>query len=180
MRPEYITPLLITAVVVWGLYRRVRRSFGRQPVEPRRLWSRIVILSLVGALILASTARDPRAVAALLAGLVCGAGLGYLGLRHTRFEATPEGRFYTPHTYIGLIVTALFLGRMLFRLTQVFAAIPPAGASGPSYTGPPFAGPPASALYQNPLTLATFGLVVSYYVIYNLGILNRTRRAPPA
>ncbi len=38
---------------------------------------------------------------ALIGGLVCGTVLAYVGLRHTRFELTPEGRFYTPHTSSG-------------------------------------------------------------------------------
>ncbi len=175
MHPELITPLAITALVLWGMYRRVRRSFGRQPVEPRRLWSRVVMLSLVGVLILVSSVHDVRASAALLAGLACGCALGYLGLRHTRFEVTPEGRFYTPHTYIGLIVTALFVGRLLYRLTPVFAGVAP-GSGGIPPSGPP--ANPFSGIYQNPLTLVTFGLVVSYYVLYNLGVLTRTRSGP--
>jgi hypothetical protein len=31
------------------------------------------------------------------------------------------------------------------------------------------------AAYQNPLTLAIFGVVVGYYVFYNIGILRKSR-----
>jgi hypothetical protein len=111
-----LTPILIAALVVWAVARRLRRTFGRQAVQPGRLWLRIGILTIAGGLIAASSVtRGAGMLAALAAGLACGGSLAYVGLRHTRFEVTPEGRFYTPHTYIGLAVTLLFLGRLAYR-----------------------------------------------------------------
>jgi hypothetical protein len=34
---------------------------------------------------------------------------------------------------------------------------------------------PLAAYQRNPLTLAAFGLVVGYYVFYNLGVLSKSR-----
>jgi cytochrome b561 len=77
---------------------------------------------------------------------------------------TNEGRFYTPHTYIGLAVMLLFLGRLAYRFLYLATD------------------PGAAAAYQrSPLTLGTFGLLVGYYLLYYAGILLRTRAsAPPA
>jgi cytochrome b561 len=75
-----------------------------------------------------------------------------------------DGRFYTPHTYIGVAVSALFVGRLLYRFLTVYdGALPSNGFPG-SYQG-------------NPFTLAVFGVVVGYYVFYYLGVLQRTRLA---
>ncbi len=101
-----VTPYLIAALVVWSIYRRMRRSFGRQRVRDGFLWLRIGILTLLAALIGTQVARDVDLLGILLAGIAGGVVLGYFGLKHTKFEVTPEGRFYTPHTYIGLAVTA--------------------------------------------------------------------------
>lgn len=181
MDPKLITPLLTAAFVLWAIYRRTRRSFGRQRVVARRMWFRIGVLAVVGGLVLVASAHELRSAAALLAG----AAAGYVGLQYTRFEATPEGRFYTPHTYIGLIVTALFLGRLLYRFLVLYSGTHGLAAPGPGLGGPPaYAGAyPSPYAYQNPyayqrspLTLAIFGALVGYYVLYYLGVLGKSKR----
>jgi hypothetical protein len=169
MDPKLIAPILFAAVVVWGILRRVRRTFGRQPVHFGRIWLRIGMLTLVGGLVSAtSVARSAEALEALTAGLACGAALAYVGLRHTKFEVTPEGRFYTPHTYIGLAVTALFLGRLLYRFFYLFY-----GANAVIGANQNF----AVAYQRNPLTLGIFAVLVGYYVLFYAGVLLRTRAA---
>jgi hypothetical protein len=86
-------------------------------------------------------------------------------MRHTQFESTPEGRFYTPHAYIGLIVTALFLGRLVYRVAGV-----PIGAS-----GDPQPADPLSVYRSSPLTFAVLSTLVAYYLTYYVGVLRRTR-----
>lgn len=166
MDPRQVTPYLIVALVVWSVYRRMRRSFGRQRVRDRLMWLRVGILTLAAAFIAVAIAHDVDVLGILLAGIACGAVLGYVGLRHTKFEVTPEGRFYTPHTYIGLVVTALFLGRLLYRFLGVYNGLAPPAASGQNL----------AAIYQHsPFTVAVIGAVVGYYVFYYLGVLQRTR-----
>ncbi|HEY4214024.1 MAG TPA: hypothetical protein VGM84_21295 [Steroidobacteraceae bacterium] len=166
MDPKLITPFVVGALVLWGIYRRLRRSFGRQPILVGRTWMRVALLILVAGLIVYGMAHDALAIEALSGGVVCGLALGWLGIRHTQFEATPQGRFYTPHTYIGVLVTALFLGRLLYRYVAVYSAAPAPSAATQNLF----------AAYQNsPLTVATFGLLISYYLSYSLGILQRAR-----
>lgn len=166
MDPRLFLPYLIAALIVWRLYRRMRRSFGRQRVRDGYMWFRIGLLTLVAVSIAALIARDTDVLGALLAGIACGAVLGLFGLRYTKFEVTPEGRFYTPHTYIGLAVTALFVGRLLYRFLEVYNGTMPAAAAGQGL---------AAAYQRSPFTLAVFGAVVGYYVLYYLGVLQRTR-----
>lgn len=167
MDPKLLTPILVAALVVWAVVRRLRRTFGRQPVQPARIWVRIGILTLVGGLIGATSAtRGTEMLEALIGGLACGAALAYLGLRHTRFEVTPEGRFYTPHTYIGLAVTLLFLGRLAYRFLYLSSG--PNGMFGPD--------PNAAAAYQrSPMTVGIFAVLVGYYLLFYAGVLLRTR-----
>jgi hypothetical protein len=166
--PKLITPILVAALLIFGIYRRVRRSFGRQTVNVARMWFRIGVLIFVGVLFAVGAIHDdPATLGGLLGGVVCGAGLAYLGLRHTQFEVSAQGRFYTPHTYIGIFVTVVFLGRLLYRLQPLYLGIqatpqPPAHAF-------------ADAYQKSPLTLAIFGMLISYYVIFYLGVLQRTR-----
>jgi len=187
MDPRFI-PVLITVLVIWGLYRRARRFIGRQTLQPGRLWTRIVILAAAGALVIATSLHDTKTVEALLAGACLGAALGWLGLKYTRFETTPEGRFYTPHAYIGLIVTALLVARVLYRMMILYSGAhgfaPSAGVAGSNPFAPagPYGAPGAYA-YQNPygslrtpLTFAIFGALVGYYISYYLGVLTKSRQ----
>jgi hypothetical protein len=165
MDPRQVTPYLITALVVWAVYRRMRRSFGRQRVQDTRMWVRIGLLTLVAGIIVVTTARNVDVLGAMAAGIACGAALGYVGLKYTKFEITPQGRFYTPHAYIGLVVTALFLGRLLYRFLGVYNG--GAQAAG---------GQDLAAMYaHSPLLVGVFGVLVGYYVLYYLGVLQRTK-----
>jgi cytochrome b561 len=103
---------------------------------------------------------------ALLAGFACGAALGYFGLQHTKFEATAQGRFYTPHTYIGLFVTALFLSRIVFRFLAVY--LDPHAAAQPNQNL-------FDAYHKSSLTWAILGVLIGYYVLFYSGILRRSR-----
>lgn len=169
MDPRLLLPYVIAALIVWRVYRRMRRSFGRQRVRDGYMWFRIGLLSVVTVLLSLTIARDLPVLAGLLAGVACGAVLGYIGIRHTKFEVTREGRFYTPHTYIGLAVSALFLGRLLYRFLQMYNGEMPSPAAGQGL---------ATAYQHSPFTVAVFGVLVGYYVLYYLGVLQRTR--PPA
>jgi len=174
--PKLLTPILMGALIIFAIYRRMRRTFGRQTVSVGRMWVRIVILLLVGCLFAYSAVRNPTSLEALLGGVLCGAALSYLGLKHTIFEVTPEGRFYTPHTYIGLVVSALFLGRLLYRFATLYGSAQTAAQVSGAQTQPDFA-----ATYQNsPLTIAIFGVLITYYVVFNLGVLQRTKGPPPS
>jgi hypothetical protein len=166
MDPRQVTPYLIVALVVWSVYRRMRRSFGRQRVRDGFMWFRIALFTLAATFIAAQIARDDELLGILLASVAGGAVLGYVGLLHTKFEITPDGRFYTPHTYIGLAVTALFLGRMLYRFLGMYNGLAPAATQGQDL----------AAIYRHsPFTLVVIGAVVGYYVFYYAGVLLRTR-----
>lgn len=173
MDPKLATPMLVAALVAWMLWRRVRRNIGRQALRPTRMKLRIGVLAVFGALALLVHAGSASLDGALLAGMAAGAALAVFGLRHTRFEHTTEGTFYTPHAWIGALVSVLLLARLAYR----FMIVLPAMHAARQLDANPFA-----AYHKSPLTLALFGLVVGYYVAYYAGVLqhaNRTSEAPP-
>jgi hypothetical protein len=170
MDPRLFLPYLVAALIVWRLYRRTRRSFGRQPVRDRYMWFRIGLLTLAAAAVGVLIARDVEVLGTLLGGIACGAALAALGIKYTRFEVTAQGRFYTPHTYIGLVVTALFVGRLLYGFLEIYNGVAPMAAAGQGL---------AAAYERSPFTLAAFGALVGYYVLYYLSVLQRTRPQAP-
>ena len=166
MNPQLIITVLFVGLAVWMMYRRVRRNFGRQPISEARLGVRTVLLAVIGALMVKATGGQAVPLGALAGGAAVGAVIGFFALRHTTFEATPEGRFYTPHTYFGLAVTALVLGRLGYRMLQVYGTAAASTAANPD---------PLAGLQSNPVTLGVFGLLIGYYVLFNVGVIRRGR-----
>ncbi len=157
-----IFPILIGALFIWSVYRRVRRNIGRQPVAVWRIQIRIGLFAVIGGFIVFGVARNLELLGALLAGVAVGAMLGWIGIRSTKFETTAEGNFYTPHLYIGLAVSLLFIGRLAYRFLTIYPTIQEAAKSGQDQS---------SAMQKSPLTVALFGIVVGYYIFYYIGIL---------
>ena len=168
--PSAYTPVLIVPLILFAIYRRFRRNFGRQPLRPARMKTRIAILAGVGALILLPALISPRLAAGAVAGLFGGVALAMAGLRLTRFETDSDGRrWYTPHGYIGIAISLVLLGRLIYRFLVVYPALH--ASANPGSGAFPLAG------YQrSPLTLALLAAVISYYVVYLIGVLRTSNR----
>ena len=152
-------PILFGGLMAWGIYRRVRRNIGRQPLRPRRIMVSIVMLSVISVLIFSLSLQLPKLVFGMGGGLLLGALLGFVGLRLTKFETTEAGHFYTPNTHIGIALSVLFVGRMAYRFWAIR-----------DVTVAPNSPPP----FQSPLTLFIFGLIAGYYLVYYLGLFIHT------
>jgi hypothetical protein len=154
----------ITAIVAFGVYRRVRRNIGRQPLTAARQYVRMTVFSVLCIVLASLQPLHAAGVASIASGLILGAAIGWFALRHTQFEATPQGCYYTPHLYIGVAVTALFIGRLLYRMVLVYDAASQAGAGMPRTPN------------GNPLTLGILFLTASYYIVYCTGLLQWLRK----
>ncbi|HEY8012143.1 MAG TPA: DUF1453 domain-containing protein [Rudaea sp.] len=171
MDQKLIFPILMGALVLFAIYRRVRRNIGRQPVSVKRMQFRVGILCVIGALFAFGATRDMSLFGALLAGVAAGAALGWLGLQHTKFEATAQGNFYTPHTYIGIFVSVLLLARIAYRFLAVYPSMHAAAQADQN---------PFAAYQKSPLTLAIFGVVIGYYIFYYIGVLRTSKSLSPS
>jgi hypothetical protein len=166
MTPAALAPAAFAVLIAWMLYRRFRRLFGRQRVQPTRLKFRIAVLLLAGAFVVLRGLVQMDVALGALAGLGGGVALGLLGIRWTRFENTPQGSFYTPHSAIGIALAALLVARLAYRFVVLYPDLQAAhGAGDPD----PFAG-----LQHSPLTAAMLALLIGYYVTYYIGVLLRS------
>jgi hypothetical protein len=163
--PSWLPTLIFIPLIGWGLYRRFRRTFGRQAVTPRRMVARILLLAALCALLVGTSDASPTSLAAAGAGLAGGIVLALVGLRLTKYEVTSEGTFYVPNGWIGLAVTALFLGRLAGRLFTMSERMDAVQAE-----GSPFAG-----MQRSPFTLGLFCLLAGYYVGYYAGVLRAAK-----
>lgn len=169
MAPHITLPLAMIPVVAFIVWRRVRMQFGPQPIRRKRMIARIAIFAVIGSLVGLAAIHDVRLLGGLAGGVVAGAALGLLGLRLSRFEVNPvKGDCYVPNPYIGVLVTALLLIRLLWRFAMLSPQLQdPTGAT------PPVHGPDIG---QSPLTLAMLGLFVGYYICYYAGLLIHHQR----
>lgn len=169
--------LLIAAAVLFFLYRRFRRHIGRQRLRPKRMIFRIVILAVVCVLILLSPYRSEWSLVGAAGGAVIGIALGLWAIVHTRFEVTPEGRFYRPNAYIGMAVIALLIGRLIYRFAVIYPLMHHAvqqAAQNPQMQTDPF-----GAYERSPLTLGIYFILAGYYICYYIGVLNKSRATQP-
>jgi hypothetical protein len=166
-------PLIALAVVLpWSVYRRVRRNLGPQPLVPWRLKTRCTILLAVLGLIALPSLQQQNlpALAALLGAGLAGVGVAAFALRHTRFEQRDGADFYVPNAVIGLVLSALLLARVAWRMVQMYPLLTQPG-------GPP---PDALQALNTPLTTALIGLVLAYYAAYCVGVLRHPARPAAA
>jgi hypothetical protein len=166
--PFSIMTIAILVLVAWRLYTRLKRNIGRQHFVASRSWVTVIVFPVILVLVALGLKGQPAALGLTLAGgLLAGAALGVLGLRLTRFEFTGEGMYYVPSAHLGIALSVLLVGRLLYRFLTV--GLP---------TGSPAGAPPA-AMHLTPLTLLLIGTLAGYYVSYAAGLLRRSRQPPP-
>ena len=159
-------PMLLVSLVVWQVHYWKRHQVGRQRFRPAWTVFRLMLfVCLVFGVALFSVQHDRLKV---LYGLGGGLPLGCLlavfaGLRLTRFETTPEGRFYTPNAYIGAALSISLIGRLIYRSIMLHAASPEFLLTYPGR-------------YQSPLTAFLFGITAGYYCTFYIGMLWKGRR----
>jgi hypothetical protein len=165
VNPSNYLWLLFVPLMVFAIYRRLRRTFGQQEVRERRMVFRIVMLT-VAAGVFVVMSPTAACLGAAAGGAGVGVALGLLGLVYTQYDVNEGGRFYRSNGWINIAVTALFLSRMIARLGTISVA---------SATTPGFPSP-FSGVQRSPLTVGIFLVMASFYVSYYAGVLRRVRR----
>lgn len=165
MNADYsrILPWVFAVLIPLMVYRRFRRNFGRQPLNPTRMAIRMAILSVLAALLAPAALRSAAYLSAELAGAAAGVALALWGANRTRFIRQDLRLFYIPHTYTGIAVSALLVGRIVYRLVQMYSTGALAIATTTADAGP--ADGPAS-MVRSPLTTGIFFVLIGYYVCY--------------
>jgi hypothetical protein len=177
MQPDHapFLPWIFALLIPLMLYRRFRRNFGRQPLGPAR--RRMVILSIVAVLIVLSaiTLKSATVLLSEVAGALLGVVLAAWGMSRTRFLTHNGQIYYVPHTYTGIAVSALFLGRLIYRMMQLYTV--PGLAAAQGVGGGATAGP--AAIGRSPLTAGILFVMIGYYVCYYGLVLRKSKHITP-
>lgn len=167
------TPYLVAILLIFLIYRRFRRNFGKQRLRPGRMIFRVILLLLLGCSLLPVALRSHQFLLAELIGALVGVSLSIYGARRTRFELLKEQLHYVPHTVTSVVVSLLFLGRLAFRITQIYL-----GVHATQYTG----GAPETSqwlaptsMVSSPLTIGIFFVLIGYYAYYYSWVLWKSK-----
>lgn len=187
MTPAATATAIVVPLVLWRIYRRVRRMIGRQESVLWRHWSAVVFMPLLLAGAGWLALPYSQALAGWAAGVTGGALLAAWSLRLTRFENTAEGWFYTPNTQIGLALSALLVARIAYRAVVLYEGGGlPVGPQALSDVHPgmhPGAHPHVAIVHMivtNPITLGIISLRVGYAAAFAFGLLRwRLAHAKP-
>lgn len=150
-----LIPIALAVVVVMAF--RVRRTMSEQVYRSATIWSRVVLLSLLGLFVLVVEMHSVTSLAGVAAGLILGLVLGGYSLRHTAFQKSVDPPRYKTNPYIGAVVVTLFAVRILYDAMLAHAHI--------SHPGPvnPFAASWLAALL--------YFLFVAYWDVYYIGLI---------
>jgi asparagine N-glycosylation enzyme membrane subunit Stt3 len=169
-----IVPYVIAVLAVLLIYRRLRRNFGSQPLRPVRMWIRIGILVLLAGSLLPAALGSAVSLLADLAGLIAGVALGVWGARRTRYERRDAKIYYIPHTYSGIAVSLLLVGRLVYRMAVLYSLN--RGAATGAETLQDLGSP---KMFQSPTTAGLLFVVIGYYVCYLGWVLWKSTRIGP-
>jgi len=158
LNPGTIAIAIMVPLIAWRLYSRFRRLVGRQRLSRIRPWITLMVFPLLLAMLGWVTRFDGEREGWLVVGLAVGAALAVVAHRLTRFEATPEGLFYTPNAPLGIALSLLMIGRIGYRMYEVWSMGPMIARNNTEFL-------------RSPLTLGLFGILAGYYIAYAVGLI---------
>jgi hypothetical protein len=135
---------------------------------------RIVLLAVVGCTLLPLALRSGQFLTAEIIGMAAGLGLGLWAAKRTRFLMYGERLHYVPHTYTGIAVSLLFLGRLVFRVVQMYT-----GTGTPSVSMEASQAHAPASMLRSPLTAGLFLVLVGYYLCYYSLVLWKSKHLKP-
>ncbi|MFT8311870.1 MAG: hypothetical protein ABF629_11940 [Sporolactobacillus sp.] len=162
--------IIMTVVILFALYRRIRRNIGWQLFKVRRMMIRLSLCTIIGLFFLLGSFSHPISFISDLIGLLAGASLAYYSSKVTQLEHRNDRWHYRTNVWIGGLVSALFIGRLLYRFYEV-------------YSSGVLQGSTVTARQLNTNSTWTAGLLLimfAYYVVYYLLLLIKQKQVSRA
>jgi hypothetical protein len=167
MEKTTLVLLLLVPLMVWRIYSRLKRLMSRTQLHLWRAYAAAVLLPLILGVLAAQSLAAPLTLGALALGAVIGIALGLWSMKLSRLENTAEGFFYTPSMHIGLVVSMVCVGRLLYRGFDLYLQM---------HNGMPV--PPSNAPLS-PLTALPLANVFCYYASYAVQLIRWRRSQQP-
>ncbi|MCO7125511.1 hypothetical protein NIE88_06970 [Sporolactobacillus shoreicorticis] len=157
---------IVIIFILFALYRRIRRNIGWQLFKVKRMLIRITLFTIIGLFFLSGSLTHPISIVSDLLGLLAGAALAYYSSKMTELEHRDNRWHYRTNIWIGGVVSALFIGRLLYRFYEVYSSGMPQGNT-------------AATQQINTNSAWSAGLLLimfAYYVVYYLLLLIKQKQ----
>lgn len=154
--------LLLTPILVWRIYTRLKSQMARQRSIMSRHYTGLLVFAGMILVSLSEVLTRPTALGALAAGTALGVFWGVFALKRTVFEDTEGGYFFTPPMRLGIVMAMVLIARVLYLGVELYASQQGSG--------------PAPRFTDSPLTMLCVGLTGGYFAAYSVGLLLWRRR----
>lgn len=161
-----IALLVLTPVLVWRIYSRLKAVLGRQRSIMQKHYTGALVFCGMALIPASQFFGEPAMLGWLAIGVAMGIGYGIWGLKLTRFETIKKGYFFTPNMRLGMVIAMLFVASLLYIGFEIYAN--------------QGRGLPTPRLTDYPFFLPCLGLVAGYFGTYSIGLLrwrNKLRKA---
>ncbi|KRF13550.1 CcdC protein domain-containing protein [Paenibacillus sp. Soil787] len=176
MQLQNIVFIFLGIFILYRIFLRVRRNIGWQQLNPGKMQVLTAIFFIVGLIFLIEGAFHPISLISDIAGILIGLILAYFGAVMTRFEQRDGRWYFRPNTWMGSLVTAIFFGRLIYRLYEMYTL----GNLGGSQGGLTLTDRLATMGYnaESPWTSGLLLVMFAYYILYYIILLRKQKRMP--
>ncbi|EST11969.1 CcdC protein domain-containing protein [Sporolactobacillus laevolacticus] len=159
--------MIIVALILFVIYRRIRRNIGWQLMRQKRMITRITIFAIIGFLFLIGSAFHPISLLSDALGIAAGVLLAVYSAKITHMEQRDQQWHYRPNVWIGSLVSALFLGRLFFRFYGLYTSGLLQGNA---------ANPQQINQVGNSWTAGLLLIIFAYYIVYYIFLLRKHKQ----
>ncbi|KHD85124.1 CcdC protein domain-containing protein [Heyndrickxia ginsengihumi] len=165
MHQQFYTVIIIAAVIIFGIFRRIRRNIGWQQLNQGRIMFRAILLFIVGIVFLGESISHPVSLVSDVIGIMIGIVLSYYSAGMTRFEQRDRSWYYRPNTWVGTAVIAIFFIRLIYRFYEMYAHGVLSGVQGEQASEMQNMGYAVGNSWTAGFLLIMFAYYVSYYMM---------------
>ncbi|ARB37318.1 MULTISPECIES: mother cell-specific sporulation protein Csk22 [Bacillus] len=152
-------------IIIFFLYKKIKRSIGYQPLKPRWLFTRIILFSLFAFGLSIFSAIHPFLYGYLILGILGGWLLVFFAKKNISFEKRRGKIYFRTHIWVEVILLTLFLSRFLYRVTELYLTSPDLNRLG-SYS---------QSIGTDPLTIGVCFLIAVYYIGFSSFVIKLSR-----
>ena len=156
METSTIALLLLSPILVWRIYSRIKTMMKRQRSIMQRHYTGAGVFTLLVVLTASQLMDMLPTLGWLAAGTAGGIAYGIWGLKLTRFE-TREGYYFTPNARLGVVMAMQFVAAVLYVGFEIYAN---QGSGLPT---------PRASDYI--FFMPSMGLMAGYFATYSIGLL---------
>ncbi|WP_274653761.1 hypothetical protein [Paenibacillus humicola] len=170
MQSHAYSIVIIVLLIVFSMYRRIRRTIGYQQYRPNSLRIRSVVLCVLGVIFLSYGMLQPVALIGDACGILAGVMLVYFSARTTTFENRQGSWFYRPNPWIGALLIAVFIARFAYRMIVMLPVYEQIGSDNAAQLQNPNS---FEAYSRDPWTTAVFFVLIAYYIGYAVFVMRK-------